>query len=294
MQKSKFEELRKRIRVYLPQSNQYVTVKEPLAKQRINIMNNLLALQTAGNVDKEEKSLERIKFLYKIIDNYIENCVEEYDQVSQKITLEEKHYLILPIIELLATLTVIEVKEYCSKCNSENNFVLTYDLNLFNDPNIDILEHIKNLREQFEIEKPIYPLIFELPEKTLEPTDININVENLDIRIKVGFPLACINIEDVINAPFTNFEYVHSLYIFETGPQEKIKLMYNATSGNVSVLRDLPESLVKIITRKLNKAIEPYRQERINLKYMFTCQECGNQNEITFEPIQHFFNIFIQ
>jgi len=92
--------------------------------------------------------------------------------------------------------------------------------------------------------------------------------------------LACINIEDVINAPFTNFEYVHSLYIFETGPQEKIKLMYNATSGNVSVLRDLPESLVKIITRKLNKAIEPYRQERINVKYMFTCQECGNQNEL--------------
>jgi len=119
-------------------------------------------------------------------------------------------------------------------------------------------------------------------------------VENLDIRIKVGFPLACINIEDAINAPFTNFEYVHSLYVFETGPQEKIKLMYNATSGNTSVLRDLPESLVKIITRKLNKAIEPYRQERINLKYMFTCQECGNQNEVTFEPVQHFFSIFIQ
>ena len=289
MKPSKFEELRKRVKLFMPQSNQYVIIKEPLAKQRLQILNNLIGLQTAGKVNEDEQSLERIKFLYSVINNYIDACIEELD--AKKLTFEEKYNLILPVIELLGTMSAIEVKDICSFCNSENSFVLTYDLNLFNDPNSDMVAYIRNLRESLDIDKPVYSLMFVLPDSTLEPKEISFNLPgtNLEFRMVIGYPLACISIDNLTNPPFANFEHIHKMYVFETGEQEKIKLMYTACESDLSGLKELPESITRILTKKLNSIVEPYKQQRITVKYNWTCMECHKNNEKEFNAIEHFF-----
>lgn len=290
---SKFDDLRRKVHLYLPQSQQTIVVAEPLAKQRINLVNRLFALFTVGDANTQQMTTENIKSRYLLIKSYIDSCILETPQKTP--TFDEYYNLILPVIELLATLNMIETNQTCKHCGKTQKIILTYDLGLFSNPEQNnIAEIIRNIRENFEIYDPIAPLEFILPEKSFDPKQIEKPYDNFTIRITVGYPLITLNFEDMINPPIANFEYIHSLYIFENGPQEKVKLMYNAQNPpQNNPLRELPESLTRVITRFIQKEIEPFARERISVKYTYTCQECGSKNTEDFNAIDHFFGSLI-
>lgn len=267
-------DLRNKYTVTLPYSKLNVTILEPTVKTRVNII-NLLSDLINSNQDKNDATFV-LKFTRKLIEISrsfikIEDSKNE-DLDFKNIELTELLNYIYVIFELLSNNWLLKTSVKCNKCNHIND-------------NVHIYYHedqtfIKKIHDIQGLQK-LHELKFQFADN-FEEKDFEVNIDKQrSIKFKLTYP----SIGSILNNNRNELvpDILQFIKEFEIYKNKQSIFKYN-NSLPITILSDLPESILDIIKSKLNEI----NYKPIKAYFEYICPNCGNNQEISFDAINYF------
>jgi len=270
--------LRARFITQLPYSKKTITVYEPTVRNKISMLNELIAVIN-NYVDKQNDIQENLRYSRQLIKKLIEMSRQfiKFDDASQGKIEDLDIYEIINIgylyFLLLANNWLLKVTTTCGNCKFQNKE--TYIYKEEEEASLRKLHNIQGLVKLYEL-KINYNENFESIEK-----EINLP-NNTKILLKLSYLSTnkfLSNKRDLLIPEL--LMHIDSMEIYK---DNKRLFIYDSAKNSIELLADMPENLLALLKQEINNL----NYTPVNITYEYICPNCGTKQTVTFDVLNYF------